>query len=366
MLDAMAEPQSVNRRPKWGPWVAGGALGILAGAAIGWAGSVVFAPGDDLLEETPYTYIELTDGEVGSSISLNAVAAWKAMPAGTNQSSGTVTSVDLAGGAAVNGGEVLYRVGLRPVVVAAGSVPAFRALEIGTNGEDVQQLQAFLASEELYSGPQDGDFGWRTAQAVHEWQAQLSVEDDGVVRLGDLVFVPQLPARLALDPKVIYRGAALGGGEQAISGLAPEPSFEIPVASAQAALIPVGTSVQISAGDASWSAIVSEQTPANEGDEVRLALVGPNGGSICGDACAEIPTDGQSRFPSEVVTQAPVRGVVAPTAALISSPDGEVGVVDQDGVTHKVSVLASAKGMSVVEGVSAGTRVRIPASAESR
>ncbi len=366
MLDAMAEQESANRRMDWRPWVTGGALGIVVGALIAWAGIVVFAPADEVLDETPYTYVEVTEGEVGSSISLNAVASWETMPAGTNQASGTVTSVELIGGTAVNAGDVLYRVGLRPVVVAAGSVPAFRALDVGANGADVQQLQAFLASEGLYGGAQDGDFGWRTAQAVREWQAGLGVDDDGVVRLGDLIFVPELPARLSLDPKVIARGATLGGGEQAISGLAPHPSFEIPVAGAQASLIPVGTTVQIRADDASWSAIVSEQIPANDSDEVRLLLVGPDGGSICGDGCAGIPTEGQSRFPSEVVTQAPVRGVVAPSAALISGPDGEVSVVDQSGVSHPVTVAASAKGMSVVEGVPAGTRVRIPASAGTR
>lgn len=363
MLVCMAEPRKVPRGAKWVTWPLITAAGIVVGAALGWAGTVVFAATDNVLDKTPYTFVELVEGEVGSSVSLSTVASWKTVPVGTNQAAGTVTSVDVGADSEVGPGDVLYRVGLRPVVIAEGAVPAFRTLDVGTKGADVTQLQGFLAARGMYSGDRDGYFGWRTGEAVRDWQKQQGLDADGVVHIGDIIFVPHLPSRIALDPKVIYRGAALGGGEQAISGLANEPSFEIPVAGAQAAMIPVGTAVQIKAGGSTWSAEIVEQVPSDERDEVRLELAGTGGASICGDGCVTVPTSGQSRYQSEVVTQAPVAGVVAPSAALLSDADGNVSVIDSEGNAHEVSVVATAKGMSVVKGVAPGVKVRIPATA---
>jgi hypothetical protein len=56
-----------------------------------------------------------------------------------------------------------------------------------------------------------------------------------------------------------------------------------------------------------------------------------------------------------------VSGLTVPSSALLSKADGSVAVVDATGVEHEVTVISTAKGMAVIEGIAAGTDVRIPA-----
>lgn len=346
--------------------VVGAALLVCVGSGVGWAASAVFAPPRDVLSKTAYTHVELVDGEVGSSLTLNSVAQWQATPVGTNQATGTVTSISAAGGDEVQAGDVLYSVNLRPVVVAAGQTPAFRQLSRGTNGADAQQLQSFLHETGFYDGEIDGKLGGESEQAIRAWQRSLGVEADGTVHLGDLIFVPSLPGRIALDEEIVFRGAALLGGEEVVSGLASEPIFTLPVTATQAASMPVGTRVNIRMADATWQASVAGQQPDPEGaDQIEILLEGVDGATICSNACGTLPVVGQSLLSSEIITQPAVQGVVAPSAALLTAPDKKISVIDRQGVEHPVTVVASARGMSVITGVPAGLKVRVPATSDA-
>lgn len=341
-------------------WIGIGAATLAVGVALGWAGSTVLTPSGDVLESTGFTYVEVARGEVSSRINLNAVASWVPVPVGTNRAQGVVTSVEVGPGEEVSTGTTIFTVNLRPVVVAQGGVPGFRALATGTSGTDVAQLQGMLTALGFYSGPADGKFGWQTRQAVSEWQASLGLARDGVVRDGDIVFVPSLPTRISLDEDV-KRGSQLGGGEQGILGLPTEPTFSVPVTDVQATLMPLGTRVEItSPSGAVWVAIVVEQRSSEQGG-VSLILGGVDGSSICADLCSEVPVTDEARLRSAVVIVEPVEGLIVPSAALLSRADGQIVVVDTEGAAHGVTVIASARGMSVVEGVDAGLRVRIPA-----
>lgn len=355
-----ASGESVSRR-RWWSWLGVGLVVLLVGAGIGWAGATVLTPARDVLDSTAFTYVEVVPGEVGSSISLNTVAEWTPIPVGSNQAAGTVTTVRVKPGDEVKQGSVLYTVNLRPVVIAQGAVPSFQALAQGSAGADVAQLQAMLAALGLYTGAQDGGFGYLTRTAVMAWQKSLGVAQDGVVQPGDLVFVPTLPTRVALDTEVIKRGATVTGGEPVVTGLPPAPSFTVPVTDSQAALMPNGTRVEIVNGDTTWEGwVVDQRSDPMTGTTVVLA--GQDGASICGEDCGTIPVTGQTLLLSKIVTVETVSGLVVPSAALLSSADGTVSVVDEEGESHLVTVTTSARGMSVVEGVPAGLRVRVPAS----
>lgn len=335
---------------------------LLAGAAMGWAASVVLAPPPDVLSSPPYALVDIAHGEVGASISLNAVAEWAATPVGSNLASGTVTTLGIEQGEEVTSGSILYTVDLRPVVLAEGDIPAFRQLAAGAKGIDVRQLQVMLASLGHFSGSADGEFGSRTSAAVKAWQQQLRVEPDGVVRLGDIVFVPDLPMRVSLDSEVVARGATLVGGEEAVLGMPNAPKFTIPISEPQTSLMRAGTRVEISGpGGESWEALVVEQQSSGAG-ELSVALKGPEDSAICLDSCAVIPPSGQTLLSVRVVTEESVQGLVVPTAALLSRSNGSVAVIDEAGGEIAVTVLASAMGMSIIDGVPEGLRVRVPAS----
>jgi len=100
---------------------------LLVGAIAGWAGGTVLTPTQDVLDSTAFTFVEVVNGEVGSSINLNTVAEWTPVPVGANQASGTVTTVNVGPGDEVTQGTVLYTVNLRPVVIAQGPIPSFQS-----------------------------------------------------------------------------------------------------------------------------------------------------------------------------------------------------------------------------------------------
>jgi peptidoglycan hydrolase-like protein with peptidoglycan-binding domain len=351
-----------RRRHRWPMMLASIVLLVSLGAVIGWGATAVFAPPRDVLTETPFTFVKLVDGEVGSSIELNTVAEWTQVLVGTNQAAGSVTSVSVEPGAEVQTGSILYSVNLRPIVAAIGETPSFRSLGQGSEGADVKQLQQMLTDLELYNGTVDGKFGARTEASVKAWQKSMGLAGDGVVQAGDVVFLPSLPARISLEAEVVSRGALVGGGEAVVSALSPEPIFTIPATVAQAASMPVGTAVEIQAPDGNiWAAVVAgQETTAESTDIIDVALQGANG-AVCGSSCALVPVAGESLLPSTIVTQEKVSGVIAPSAALLSAPDGTVSVIDAEGSSHPVAVVASARGMSVISGAPVGLRVRIPA-----
>lgn len=164
-----------------------------------------------------------------------------------------------------------------------------------------------------------------------------------------------------MDTTLAYRGASLTGGELILSALPASPEFTIPVTDAQAGMIPSGTRVEITSPDGGvWTAFVGEQTRSAETDTVTLTLSGEDGAVICGDQCAQVPVIGPTSLRSEIVTVETVSGLVVPSSALVSGADGQLAVIDETGQRIPVTVTTAARGMSVIEGVHAGTKVRIP------
>ncbi|WP_431798786.1 peptidoglycan-binding domain-containing protein [Microbacterium kunmingense] len=276
---------------------------------------------------------------------------------------GVVTSVAVSPGGEVTQGSVLYTVDLRPVVIAAGEVPAFRALQLGSQGPDVAQLQEMLAALGHYAGPTDGRAGAGTDAAIRRWQRSLGVSPTGVVELGDLVFVPRLPTRLSLDANVISRGKTVSPGLEVVQVLADAPQFTVALTETQAGAVPAGTRVEVTSPEGgTWAAVASDQNRDDASGTVTVKLLGADGGTVCGTECGQVPVSGDVLLASRVITVETVTGLVVPSAALTTDSSGATAVVlGQNGARAPVTVQASARGMSVIDGVPEGTRVRVPA-----
>ena len=359
---AKGVPRRARRLPRRRWVVAAVAVGAAAVVGVGWALVTVLSPAEDPLAATPFTFVAVQSGEVGASIRLNVVADWASIPVGVNQAAGVVTGVVVGAGDEVKQGTVLYRVNERPVVIAQGTVPAYRNLGEGAVGADVSQLQTMLAAAGVFGGSAEGTYGSGTTAAVRAWQKALGVEQTGVVGRGDVIFVPTLPTRITLDRDIITRGASLSGGEEAVQGLSAAPTFVIPVTTEQATRIPAGTVVKVMSpeGD-TWVAVAADHVTDTDTQDVRVNLAGVDDQTICADACAQVPVVGQSLLPSEIVIVPSVSGLVVPSAALITDAGGQIAVIDETGTRIPVTVVESASGMSVVEGVDEGVKVRIPA-----
>jgi len=343
---------------KWAVVATGGVLAIGGGM---WSGSVLFAAPPAQRSDAGYTTAIATHGEVGSKIRLSAVARWERSATTLNRAAGTVTSVDIAAGDTVDTGTVVYSVDLRPVVMAVGTTPAFRPLQRGDEGPDVRQLVGLLSSLGYYSGGADDKFGERAERAVKAYQRAKGMTVDGVVALGDVIFAPALPARAALETQALSVGVTVNGGEAVLALLSPEPTVTIPVSSSQAASVKVGADVVVEGSATGWHGSIADVIPSADENakEVNLVVTGQAGRPICGGDCETIPVGKESTYPAEVILQPVTAGVVIPTAAIRSGSKGEIFVIDEKGMHRSVEVVASADGMSAVEGIAAGSRVRL-------
>ena len=337
------------------------AAGLLIGGLVSWAIFQVFFPPASTVANEPFTTATVAEGKVGLTLPMNTSATWTATSRARNRAIGTVTSTSFDETAPATNGEVLYSVDMRPVVLGLGQVPAYRALAEGAEGQDVVQLQGVLAAGGWFNGSPDGVFGYSTTRAVRTWQKSLNIVADGVVQISDVIYVPQLPGKVLLDVKTVYPGALLAGDEIVVSALGDQPDFSIAVTEQQSHTIPLGAEVRISAPNGeTWVARVDDVV-SDDSKQIWLRLVAADKTSICSESCATLPSAGENLLLSEVVVVPEVTGLVLPTAALKTSGDGKVLVFTPGGVSYPVKLVASARGMSVIEGLDSGFEVRMPA-----
>lgn len=335
---------------------AAAAAAVVFCVAAGWAFARVTSPPEGLKSGAEAVLATARIDEVGDDLALNVSARWPGEFRILGGLEGTVTAVMVIDGQPVNSGEVLFSVDLQPVVVVEGAVPTFRAMGPGTAGPDVAQLQTFLRIIGFYDGAVDGDFGGATHDAVRSWQLSIGAQDDGVVELGEVLFVSGLPRPIDVEEATVRVGELLPAGGAVGSVLAASPEFTLTVSASQSAAIKDNAEVRFE--DREWLGSVGSRSSDDEGNVV-IRITPREGGSICGDQCASITRIGATSFAARVTVRAPVRGVTVPTAALLSGPDGSTVVVDATGTRRDVTVVASAGGRSVVEGIAAGIEIRV-------
>lgn len=349
---------------------AGRVVGVVAAlVAVGglgfWAGRTVLVSPEDPLagEPEPVTYA-VAEGRVGRSLQFVAVAEWGLTPLAWNAAVGVVTSVDVSSGDEIAAGQPVYSVDLRPVVAAVGVVPAFRDLAVGAVGEDVAQLQRLLAGLGFCCDTGDGVFSESTRELVALWQESLGVEGDGVVRRGDVVFVPVLPARVALSEGLTV-GVSLFGGEQLLLGVSAAPTFRVPLTVEQRSLVPLDATVWVSYAEGVWEGRVEQAVETPELGRLDLIVTGSEGGSLCGGACADwVSFDQPTDFSAEIVVVPETVGPVVPVGAIGLDAGNQPFVTTAEGVRIDVTIVESAQGVAVVEGVEPGTVILLRAASE--
>src|SRR5690606_33887002 len=109
-----------------------------------------------------------------------------------------------------------------------------------------------------------------------------------------------------------------------------------------------------------WQAVIAEiRRETEEGLPVAvLASVGDE--PISGDECDPVARVEQTLLPSVIHVVPEVSGVTVPAAAVVTTADGDTAVVLESGEVRPVTVVASASGVAVVEGIEVGERIRAP------
>ncbi len=349
------------RRRAGGAWV----IAVVVALGLGWwAGRATFVPPRPVVVAERVPTYSVVEGTVGSTETYTARMSWPTTLLATAAGAGTVTTVDVHDGDMVASGDVLYTVGLRPVVIASGQVPAFRDLTSDVTGADVRQLEQLLVDKGFTTATPDEKFTTATAAAVKKWQKSLGVPVTGVVAVGDLVFADGLPARVVLD-EAVRPGLVLAGGEKVASAATGAPTVTIAIDPSTRSTVPrTGMAVRVIGPGVVWDAVVGDMTSSEakigNGGELTLTLTAPDGGPVCAAPCAAVPfTTADVRFDATVVVRPEVTGAMVPLSALSTAADGSAFVLTSDGERRTVKVLASDGSRSVVEGLSAGEVVAL-------
>ncbi len=346
----MTESTGPARRGRFALLIAGVAITGLAVGAL--AGRAVLPPGGEAdLEGTDVT-VEVEDRTIGSTLSLGASAEVSTSVAVTAPVAGVVTDRILDEPADVASGTEVLRVDELPVIVIDGEVPFFRDLAEGTQGRDVEQARRWLIAEgyDLDEGPGPVDAAMTTA--IVDWQEESGLPTTGELELGRLVAIDGLPQRLVLDPEVAV-GRTLATEEPLLLEVSDEPSFTLQLSPEQESLVPLDAGATI---DGRWEAVFGERTTTDEGD-LEIVLEGLDGGAPCAPECEQVPVDGATSFPLEVVAVPETSGPAVPIAALRSTADGSATVLLEDGRERDIEVIASADGYAVVDGLEPGETV---------
>lgn len=335
------------------------ALVLLGGAvAVGWWASratlTSSVPQDEATAGTEQVvWAEASQGSVGRSLPLSTTLRQPALPVAANALSGVVTAVSPG---EVGPADVVYVVGDTPVRVVEADRPFWRDLTRGTKGEDVTALQELLIRDDYLTGTADGDFGPATERAVKAWQKDEGRPQSGVVALGELVAVTDLPAVVQLGDAIAV-GRTLGGGEDSVLAPTGQREFVLVVTQEQARLIPAEATVEISYEDHAWTGVIASSS-LDEYGSTTFTLTAPDGGEVCGDDCGVLPNDAQVTLRSAVVIVPKVEGTTVPAAAVRTAPDGRTFVVTDAGEVD-VTVRGSGQGVTVVEGIEPGARVQV-------
>jgi peptidoglycan hydrolase-like protein with peptidoglycan-binding domain len=356
MTDSRLPSRFTPRDRRKRGWYSG--LLICIGVALGIASTWAVMVTRDIESPRPHATHPATatafEGDVSSTLNLMVSASWESKPAASSEAAGVVTSVDTTGVVSTQG-QILYTVNLRPTVLGAGPIPAFRALGLGSKGADVTELQSFLSGLGFYHGSADGALAGGTQSAIKAWQRSLGLEPDGVVQPADIVWVPALEPPHTLDPAVVP-GFQLTPGTNVLNALPASPAFWMSLSQEQSALIPQGTRVQFTVAGYKWNGLASTAVPDDKSSSMKLALASKDGTPICGNHCSAVPLAGQTTAPGTVFLTEPTHGVVIPTSA-ITTKQNQASVSEPDGRTLDVKVIASASGQSVVTGIRSGTTV---------
>ncbi len=190
------------------------------------------------------TFGEVMRTDVQARTDLPGGLAYVADRTVSNRLAGSEGGATLTGlaaqGTIIRRGERLFSVDGSPVVLLLGPTPAWRTLAVGVVGPDVRQLERNLKALGYGGFTVDDTFTSGTSSAVQRWQRDVGAGDDGVVDLGEVVF---LPSAVRIDRHVLTPGDAVSSGAQVLAVGPAAPVVTVDLEPTQLSLVSVGDRV---------------------------------------------------------------------------------------------------------------------------
>ncbi|MFE2163540.1 peptidoglycan-binding protein [Streptomyces sp. NPDC059447] len=162
---------------------------------------------------------------------------------------GTVTSLP-APGSVVKRGQELYRVDNTPVVLMYGTLPAYRALTVGTEGTDVKQFEQNLWDLGYRGFTVDDEYTDATATAVKKWQKAIGLPESARTGTVDLGRVAYAPDAVRVDAVKASLGDAVKPGDAVLThtGTLRRATVELAVSDVRLAVKDAAVTVKLPDG----------------------------------------------------------------------------------------------------------------------
>ena len=226
---------------------------------------------------------------------------------------------------------------------------------------DVEQLEAALIRLGFGDGLEvDGVFGPGTETAVRSWQGSIGAEADGVIDLGEVVFLPD-PVRIS--DQLITVGSPVNNGSAVLATSSSDIVVTVDLPASDRDLLNEGDAVTVilpGGGESSGfvQSISSVATRDSNGNVTFEVIV------LMEDASTAFTFD-QAPVDVEIVTDSAIDVLAVPVTALLVLAKGGYAVeVDLgDGTTGLVAVdpgLFAAGLVEITTDLAVGTRVVVP------
>jgi peptidoglycan hydrolase-like protein with peptidoglycan-binding domain len=232
----------------------------------------------------------------------------------------------------------------------------------GSEGADVEQLEAALSRLGFDPGPIDGTYTTDTQAAVLAWQASVGADTDGVVDLGEIVFRPE-PVRISDNPLAVGDNVAGGTAVLGASSNALQVTVALPADEQDllgegdrvVVVLPDNTEV---AGTVTFVASVATRNTTSM--EVTFEVL------VTLDDLAAVEDLDEAPVEIKVVTEAHTGVMAVPVTALLALSEGgyAVEVDNGDGTTRLAPVEPGLYADGLVEvsstALQAGDMVVVP------
>jgi peptidoglycan hydrolase-like protein with peptidoglycan-binding domain len=339
---------------------------LMAGAGGGWLLAPRSAGTTDGTGTAPASFGEVVRTDVQERTDLPGELAYVADRTVASRLAGPEGQATLTGlaaqGTVVRRGGRLFSVNERPVVLLLGPVPAWRPLEAGLVGADVRELETNLAVLGYSGFTVDDTFTSATSAAVRRWQRDIGARVDGVVDLGEVVF---LPGAVRIDQHLLTPGDAVNSGAQVLAVGPAAPVVTADLEPTQLSLVSAGDPVIVRLATGAETA----GTVVSVGQEGAAAGEAQPGGTKTVPAAVSLERPGEaaglagSSATVSVVTGTSKNVLAVPVTALLAVPRGYVVEVDRRNRIRAVSVTPGlfdgVKGLVEIKasGLDAGDRV---------
>jgi hypothetical protein len=289
--------------------VVGAAIAVVVADPFSGSGGT---PGGLADNADPTSVTTISQGDISSQTSVSGTLGYSGSYTVVNQAQGTIISLP-AIGQVVSQGQVLYDVSGDPIVLLYGTTPAFRTLSEGatdsaTSGVDVANLNydlvalGYLTSADIASEP--SDFTAYTKAGVEDLQAALGVPQNGILSLGQVVFLPSAARITAVSQNTVLGGQA-------------QPGSPILTASSTTRVVTINLDAD-------------QQGDVKVGDKVTITL--PNGQNTSGTVTS---------VGSVATSSGGDNGNSSPTITVLVAPDNPAATGSLDQAPVQVSITAS-------------------------